>query len=98
MGTQIDMFHNTIDLLPSQKAEREVKASKQNDQILKLFQQHKYCDFTPSEVYIRFGQQWPLTSVRRAISTLTKMGLLWKTDNRRRGLFNELNYTWRLKN
>lgn len=89
--TQLDIFHNTINLLPSEKAEKEVKASKQNDQILKLFRDHPHTDFTSAEVHLRFGQQMLLTSVRRAISTMVKMGLLVETENKRLGLFGTLN-------
>jgi hypothetical protein len=94
---QLDFFHNTINLLPSEKVEREVKAVKQTEKILKIFQENRYSDFTPAEVYLRFGQQIPLTSIRRAISDLTKAGDLVKTDTKRKGLFNEINYTWKLK-
>lgn len=94
---QLDFFHNTIQLLPSEKIEREVKASKQNDQILKLFQDNKYSEFTATEVHLKFGQQWPITSVRRAISTLTKMDILEMTDNQRMGLYGTMNYTYKLK-
>jgi len=97
MGQQIDMFHNTINLLPSEKVEREVKAVNQNEKILKLFQDNRYSDFTPAEVYLRFGQQIPLTSIRRAISDLTKAGDLVKTDKRRKGIYNEINCVWKLK-
>ncbi len=95
-GQQIDMFHNTINLLPSEKAEREVKASNQNDKILKLFEENPHADFTGADVWIHFGQQWPITSVRRAISTLCKMDLLIKTETRRKGIFGELNYCYKL--
>lgn len=94
---QLHMFHNTIDLLPSQKATAELKASRQNDKVLKLFQDHPHQDFTPAQVYLMFGQQYPLTSIRRAITTLTSTGELVKTDHKRKGLYGENNCTWILK-
>lgn len=94
MGQQIDMFHNTTGLLPSQKAEREVKNSNQNDKILKLFRDHLHCDFTPAEVFLKFGQQIPLTSIRRAISDMEAMTLLVKTQNKRVGLYGDPNGCW----
>ena len=96
MTKQLDFFHNTIGLVPSEHREKEKKAINQNDKILGLFKDHKYCDFTPAEVYLKFGQQIPLTSIRRCMSDLTKAGDLVKTDNKRKGLFNEINYTWTL--
>lgn len=92
---QVDLFHNTIGLLPSEKAQREVKVSRQVDRVLDFFKEHPHSDFTPCEVYLKFGQQYPLTSIRRSISDLTKMGELVKTDRMRKGMFNEVNHTWR---
>ncbi len=97
MSQQIDMFHNTINLPVLDKAIREVKASKQNDQILKLFQDNPRTDFTAADVWLKFGQCWPITSCRRALTTLTDMGELEKTDRQRMGLYGTLNYIYQLK-
>lgn len=97
MTKQLDMFHNTIGLLPSEVAPREVKNSKQSDIILKLFEDNMYQSFTPCEVHLLTGQQYPITSIRRAITDLTKMNKLEKTDLRRKGMYGELNYTWKLR-
>lgn len=94
---QISMFHNTTHLLPSEVVKKEVKASKQSDLILKIFQMHPTKDFTPFEVSMLIGQQWPITSVRRSITDLTKMGELEKTNNRRMGGFGDLNYCWQCR-
>jgi Fe2+ or Zn2+ uptake regulation protein len=93
------MFHNTIDLLPSQKATAEVRASRQNDKVLKVFKDHPRQDFTPAQVYLMFGQQYPLTSIRRAITTLTTAGDLIKNERtaQRKGLYGSPNNTWKLK-
>lgn len=96
MTKQLNFFHNSIGLLPSEHREKEKKAINQSEKILALFKESPHCDFTPSEVYLKFGQQYPLTSIRRAISDLTKVGELVKTENKRKGLFNEVNYTWKL--
>jgi hypothetical protein len=96
-GQQIDMFHNTIQLLPSEKVEREKKALNQNEKILAFFKENPMSDFTPAEVWLKFGQQYPLTSIRRAISDLTKAGDLIKTDLKRKGIYNEINCVWKLK-
>ena len=93
---QLDMFHNTIALLPSEKAEREVKASNQNDKIQKLFEDNKYTDFTAAEVHLKFGQQWPITSVRRAISTMCRIGILIESGNQRVGLYGTMNNCYKL--
>lgn len=97
MTKQLDFFHNTIGLLPSEHREHEKKAVNQNENILAFFKQNRFADFTPSEVWLKFGQQYPLTSIRRAITDLTKAGDLVKTDNKRKGIYNEINHTWKLK-
>ena len=96
MTKQLNFFHNTIGLLPSEHREKEKKAIHQGEKILAFFKEHPHMDFTPAEVWLKFGQQCPLTSIRRAISDLTKAGDLVKTENKRKGLFNEVNYTWKL--
>jgi hypothetical protein len=96
MTKQLNFWHNSIQALPSEHREKEKKAINQNEKILDLFRQNKYTDFTPAEVFLRFGQQIPLTSIRRAISDLTKAGELVKTENKRKGLFNESNNAWKL--
>lgn len=97
MGAQLDFFHNTINLVPSETIVREKKAINQNEKILQFFKEHMFSDFTPSEVWLKFGQQQPLTSIRRAITDLTKAGELVKTENKRKGFYNEINSTWKLK-
>jgi len=96
MTKQLNFFHNTIGLLPSEHREKDKKAINQSEKILALFKESPHCDFTPSEVYLKFGQQYPLTSIRRAISTLCKAGDLVKTDRKRIGIYGEDNYTWKL--
>jgi hypothetical protein len=43
-----------------------------------------------------YGRKIPLTSVRRAISTLTREGVLKKTDKQRTGYYGKREYMWRL--
>ncbi len=84
-------FHNSTRLLPSQVVAKEVKNSKQNDQILKLFEDNPHCDFNPAEVWLRFGQQFPISNVRRCMSDLEKAGILVQSGNKRKGLYKDLN-------
>jgi hypothetical protein len=95
---QLDFFHNTIGLLPSEKIGRESNALTQTEKILRFFEAHPNEEFTPCEVWQAVGYgTLLLTSVRRSISNATKAGDLVKTDNRRKGIYGEWNYTWRLK-
>ncbi len=97
MGNQLDFFHNTIGLLPSEKVERERKALSQTEHILQIFKAYPDKDFTPPEICEHLPGFPLLTSVRRSISDLTKAGDLVKTENKRMGKFNEMNYTWKLR-
>lgn len=96
MTKQLDFFHNTTGLLPSEKWEKEKKAMKQTDLVLEFFKQRPHNDYTPAQVWEHF-KQYPITSIRRAISTLCKAGELVKTDNKRIGMYGEVNCCWRLK-
>ncbi len=98
-----DLFYNT----PGEKGE-ELKASKakvrsQEEQILRLFDNdiefRSHLGFTPSQVwiYIRIGQpKTPITSIRRAITNLTKAGKLVKTDKQVKGPYGHKEYLWKL--
>lgn len=65
----------------------ERRAAKQNEAILRWFQLRRLSRdrprWTPSEVHAVFSS-WPITSVRRALTTLTTRGLLihYRADRR----------------
>ena len=58
------------------------------------FKESPHWRFLTCQKCIWSSQQYPLTSIRRAMTDLTKAGDLVKTENKRKGLFNEVNYTW----
>jgi hypothetical protein len=98
MTHQLDFWHNSIALLPSEKIGREKIALTQTEKILRFFQANPDKEFTPCEVWQAVGYgDMLLTSTRRSISNLTKAGDLVKTGNRRAGIYGELNFTWTLK-
>lgn len=97
---QLDIFFNTT----SQKADvlkaSKFKAGKQNAEILELFMLYHYRSFTPAEIWEYFEKQnrhWPLTSIRRAITTLTAQGFLECTNEMRMGMYGSKNFCWKLK-
>jgi len=94
--TKRPAFFNTTNLPHSELKVRELKADSQNAKILECFANNPNIDFTPCEIWQRF-KQWPLTSIRRSITTLTDSGYLVKTSVKRPGIYGELNYTWTLK-
>jgi hypothetical protein len=103
MSLQIDLFTKNNSYHDSTRvqddnvlASREKKARHQDELILKLFSDHPHTSFTPVDVHLRFGQCWPLTSVRRGISNLTKKGFLIVTGEKRMGLYGVENNAWKL--
>ncbi len=90
----VPSFHNTIDLKGKELIKADNKAKTQEEIILKLFKDNPHADFTASDVWLKLGQCWPITSVRRAITNLKE---LEKTDKQRLGLYGTMNYIYKLK-
>lgn len=92
-------YHNSVpETNPEVLDERENKARKQEEKILKLFEEHPYTDFTAYDVYLRCGQQWPKSSVQRAITNLCqKHEKIVMTGNKRKGEYDVDTNTWVLK-
>jgi len=95
----MNRYFNTTNLPEPELKERELRAGTQNRIILDFFKSHPGQSFTPFEVqrYVNLNNV-PITSIRRAMTTLTDLGYLFKTDIKRPGIYNDQNYTWRLKN
>lgn len=73
----------------------EIKATKQGKVILKFFQDNKGKKFTPFEVNeLCFKNTVPITSVRRAITNLTKRGQLIKLSEYKNGNYKHPNHLW----
>lgn len=100
MTNQLDIYFNTTNQKGDELKASKFKAGQQNAEILALFTLYHYRSFTPAEVWNHFqkeGRHWPLTSIRRSITTLTVQGFLVCTNEMRMGLFGSKNYTWKLK-
>jgi len=91
----IHEYHNTTNLKGDQLNQAKKKAISQNERVLNFFQSHALEEFTPCEVQKRVGGL--ITSIRRAMSVLTKKGLLEKTKHQKEGVYGSLAYTWTLK-
>ena len=96
MTKQLNFFHNTIGLLPSEHREKEKKAISLSEIILKVFKDNPHTDFTPWNMHIKLGQQYLIGSIRRSMTDLTKAGDLIKTDKKRMEIQNEKNFVWKL--
>jgi hypothetical protein len=94
----IGEFYNTTGIKESELRVRKRKADAQTVKVYEYFKAHPDALLSPWDVLEGcFGYNVPITSVRRAISDLTKEGLLTKTHERKVGKYNELCYMWRLK-
>jgi len=79
------------------------KAKSQEEEILNLFIFNKmhfinkiYKNYklglSPSQI----GLNYPITSIRRALTNLTKQGKLIKTNEKRIGMYGRSEYVWKL--
>jgi hypothetical protein len=94
---QLDIFYNTTHLDPAELKIRKQVAGRQGEQILKFFRENPQGFFTPFEVQIYANMQGaPITSIRRAIHTLTGAGYLVKTDRMKEGEYGAQNHSWKL--
>ena len=100
-------YHNTTNEDGPQLARFQKHAKTQEAQILKVFRdawvKNKGSTLSPSQVYDRLWYNrdtkqasYLLTSIRRAITDLTKEGYLVKTDKKIKGPYGRPEYLWRL--
>lgn len=99
---QLEIYFNTTNLEGAELRKSRLKVGSQNTEVLDFFVLYHYKDFTPAEVYEHFqkqGKNYPITSIRRAITTLSSgdTPYLESTGNMRMGLYGAKNYTWRLR-
>ena len=76
-----------------------LKNCRQEVAILKIAEGMANGKFSPSQMLHRLeecGRNIPITSVRRAISDLTRNGDLVKTDKQVMGIYGRKEYVWRL--
>ena len=74
-------------------------AGTQQDLTFVLFQLYPYQSFTPPEIKDLFEYTYKrriiLTTMRRVLSNLTKVGLITKNDNdMKAGIYGKANHTW----
>jgi hypothetical protein len=94
---QLDIFYNTTHMTPEELKRRKEIAGKQGKQIFSFFSDNPEGYFTPFEVQIYANMQGaPITSIRRAMHTLTNAGYLVKTDRMKEGELGASNHSWKL--
>jgi len=91
------MFYNTDNESGEELKRSRGNAWKQDEIILELFQKNPLNSYTPFEVMgILQMTHVPITSIRRAMNSLTRDGLIEKTQEQRLGEYGKLNYCWKL--
>ena len=90
-------FYNTTDETGSTLTSYQDKAKTQVERILEFYERHRGVPFSPSQVQTALNMQGvPITSIRRAITNLTTIDKLVKTDIKTTGLYGRDEYCWRL--
>ena len=86
-------YHDTTNELANLD-KYESKAEKQEDVILRFMRSQK-SGVSPEDVHKAvFADDTPLTSVRRAMTNLTRDGLIIKTDKKKDGIYGRPVGTW----
>lgn len=92
------MFYKTIPLNKETLARFEQTNARQQDLILFYYLVNKHMSIGPSTVerdFRKMGFNWPITSIRRAITNLTDEDYLEKTDNLSEGAYGKPEHLWR---
>jgi hypothetical protein len=91
------MFYNTTHEQGTQLTLFRKKSERQDATILHHFKQNPSKTFTAPELLkaIHWGVRPPLTSVRRAISDLERLGYIVKAD-KRDGMYGRSNFSYKL--
>jgi hypothetical protein len=94
---QLDLFYNTTHIKGIDLLKRHQSARGQCVEIIRFFISNPKGYFTPFEVQQQADlMHYPITSIRRAINTLTEANLLIKTDVMKPGEYGADNHCWRL--
>ena len=92
------MYYNTNNETGLDLRESWTSNAKQNELILRIFMLTPNNTFTPDEIQTAcesYQRNWPITSIRRAISTLTDQAKLTKTNNLREGKHGKKTHIWK---
>lgn len=103
----VNSYHNSVHIVDQKLLERREKRAQLQDQIiLDFMRDHCMESFTPPQLHNRMrshptpshiiarASTWPTSSVRRALTNLTKEGWLMVTGEKRKGDFDDNNNCW----
>ena len=91
--------YNTNEETGPQLRSSWIQTAKQEELIYQMFVWNPTQGFSPEDIELRcldLNKSWPITSIRRAINTLTKAGKLTKTDELQKSSYGKNAHVWRL--
>ena len=93
------MFYNTIDLTGQELEKAKAQTLKQEELIAAIFKKNCTKEISPSQILEitnrHYGLNWPLTSIRRAITNLTEENTLVKLKTMKEGIYGKPEHTWK---
>jgi len=88
-------YYNTTKIKGDDLKTSQNKAVSQENKIFDLFTKKIW--MSPAVAYYEFDEIFPITSIRRAFSNLTKKGKVYKTDKMVLGLYGKPEHLWKIK-
>ena len=89
-------FYNTTNLSGVELYTAQGKAKTQSRVIMGMFRRPEWSRLSPKDIMNLTDDQWPITSVRRTLTNLTKDGLLIKTEDKVTGMYGSPEHVWRI--
>lgn len=93
-------FHNTIGARGQMLFDFEASVEKQEMVIMNYMKTHCSESFTPIQLWDRLnklGYNYPLTSIRRALSNRTDTGELTMHEEKKNEMYGKPNHLWQFK-
>jgi Fe2+ or Zn2+ uptake regulation protein len=95
-------YYNTNNETGEELQASRRKSSKQKTEVLAVFLTYPTTPLSPDDIHSFIkdnseepdAQLWPITSIRRAISDLTKEGELFKTEEKKMGSYGKRVHCW----
>jgi hypothetical protein len=93
------MFYNTIDLTGADLEKAKADTLKQEELIQAIYKRNASKAISPSQILevvnTHYSLNWPLTSIRRAITDLTNEDALIKLPGMIEGIYGKPEHLWK---
>ena len=90
------MYYNTTNEKDDTLNSSRTKAATQDEIIHEIFVNNAKRFLTPWDIYAMMSDSTPITSIRRAMNTLTKDKKIIKTDRMLMGAYGKKCFSWQL--